>query len=235
MTKKKNDLHESDLPTGFAKPAKRALARAGYVRLEQFTKLTEDEVLMLHGTGPKALELIRRSLAARGQSFAISGSPKTSSTQSRASGPVRFRGTLELGGKTATGIEVPSEVVESLGPSKRPAVRVTLKAHTYRTSVASMRGKFMLPVSAEQRERAGVAAGDVVDVDLELDTESREVSVPPDFADVLKRDADARRYFDGLSYSNRLRFVLSIEAAKTAETRQRRIAKAVSTLRKGRS
>jgi uncharacterized protein YdeI (YjbR/CyaY-like superfamily) len=92
----------------------------------------------------------------------------------------------------------------------------------------------MLPVSAEVRERAGVAAGDDVDVDVELDTEPRQVTVPSDFDEALDRDADARRLFDGLSYSNKRRFVIPIEEARTAETRQRRIARAVSTLREGR-
>lgn len=147
---------------------------------------------------------------------------------------MRFRAIIQLAGKTATGIRVPADVVESLGPSKRPPVRVTIGGHTYRTSVATVGGEFMLPVSAEIRGSAGVAAGDKVDVDIELDTESREVTVPPNFTDALDRDANARRFFDGLSYSNRLRFVLSIEEAKTAETRQRRIAKAVSILREGR-
>ena len=138
---------------------------------------------------------------------------------------MRFRATIQLEGKTATGIQVPAEVVAKLGPSKRPAVRVTINGHTYRTSVASMGGKFMLPVSAEQRESAGVAAGDEVEVDIELDTGPREVTVPPDFKAALDRDAAARRHFDRLSYSNKRRYVLSIEAAKTAKTRQRRIAK----------
>jgi len=147
---------------------------------------------------------------------------------------MRFRGVIQLGGKTATGMRVPPEVVASLGPSKRPAVRVTIKGYTYRSSVASMGGEYMLPVSAEVRESAGVAAGDEVDVDLELDTEPREVTLPPDFTDALDGDVDARRFFDGLSYSNKRRFVLAIEGAKTAETRQRRIASAVSALREGR-
>ena len=90
-----------------------------------------------------------------------------------------FRGTLLLGGKTATGIEVPEEVVESLGSGKRPAVRVTIRGHSYRSTIAVMGGKFMLPISAENRAGAGVEAGDVVDVELELDTEPREVNVPP--------------------------------------------------------
>ena len=146
---------------------------------------------------------------------------------------MRFCATVELGGKTATGIRVPAEVVARLGPSKRPAVRVTINGHTYRSTVAPLGGVHMLPVSAEIRERAGVAAGDEVEVDIELDTEPREVTVPPDFAAALDRDADASRAFDGLSYSNKRRYVLSIEEAKTEETRQRRIAKAIDTLRVG--
>ncbi len=147
---------------------------------------------------------------------------------------MRFRGKILLGGKTATGIRVPDVVVASLGPSKRPAVRVTIESYTYRNSVASMGGDFMLPVSAEVRENAGVVAGDEVDVDIELDTEPREVSLPPDFADALDRDADARRFFDGLSHSNKRRLLIPIEEAKTAETRERRIAKTVTMLREGR-
>jgi hypothetical protein len=146
---------------------------------------------------------------------------------------VRFRSTIRLNGKTATGIPVPDEVVERLGSGKRPAVRVAIKGYTYRSSVVSMGGEFMLPVSEEHRKGAGVAAGDEVDVDIELDTQPREVTVPPDFRRALNREPDAKRYFEGLSYSLKSRFVISIEQAKTPETRQRRIEKAVSTLREG--
>jgi hypothetical protein len=146
---------------------------------------------------------------------------------------MRFLATVLLGGKTATGVEVPEDVVSSLGSSKRPKVRATINGYTYRSSVASMGGRFMLGISAEVRESAGVAAGDEVEIDFELDSEPREVSVPPDFAKALRRDTKAKRTFDGLSYSNRQRHVLSIEGARTAETRQRRIDKAVKTLREG--
>lgn len=148
---------------------------------------------------------------------------------------MRFRTNLLATGKTAAGMVVPAKVVEALGSSKRPPVRVTINGHTYRSSVAVMGGKFMLGVSAEHRKAAGVAAGEVLDVDLELDTQPREVTVPRDFADALDREAEAKRFFDALSYSNRLRHVLSIEDAKTPETRERRIAKSVSTLREGRA
>lgn len=146
---------------------------------------------------------------------------------------MRFRTVVELGGKTATGIRVPPEVVTSLGSSKRPPVRVTIKGHTYRSTVAVMGGAFMIAVSAEVRQSAGVAAGDEVDVDIELDTEPREVIVPSDFTAALDADAEARRFFEGLSYSNKRGIVMSIEDAKTAATRQRRITKAISTLREG--
>jgi Bacteriocin-protection, YdeI or OmpD-Associated/Domain of unknown function (DUF1905) len=147
---------------------------------------------------------------------------------------MRFHAVILQSGKTATGIRVPPEVVAGLGGSKRPAVSVTINGYTYRSTVATMSGEFMLPVSAEVRESTGVKAGVEVDVDLELDTAPRAVTLPPDFADALNGDAEAKRFFDGLSYSNQQRFVFSIEEAKTPETRQRRIAKAVSTLHEGR-
>jgi Bacteriocin-protection, YdeI or OmpD-Associated/Domain of unknown function (DUF1905) len=144
---------------------------------------------------------------------------------------MRFRSTLKLGAKTATGIEVPPEVVSALGSSKRPAVRVTLGSHTYRSTLASRGGRFLLPVSAENRALAGVEAGDEVDVELVLDTEPRVLTVPPDLAAALAGAPGAQRQFDALSYSRRQAIVLSVEGAKQEETRRRRIEKAVSGLR----
>jgi hypothetical protein len=147
---------------------------------------------------------------------------------------MRFQATLELGGKTATGMTVPSDIVDGLGSGKKPAVTVTINGYTYRSTIAVYGGVYMLPVSAEVRAAAGVSAGDKVDVDIELDHAPREVTVPPDLAAALDAVPDARRFFDGLSYSNKRRFTLSIEDAKTPETRQRRIEKSVATLREGR-
>ncbi len=145
-----------------------------------------------------------------------------------------FRTKVELGGKTATGIQVPPEIVAGLGAGKKPAVLVTINSYTYRSTVATMGGVFMLPVSAEVRERAGVAAGDEVEVTLELDTAPREITVPPDLAAALDGEPEAKRFFDRLSYSNKRRIVEPIGDAKTAETRQRRIDKAIANLREGR-
>jgi hypothetical protein len=147
---------------------------------------------------------------------------------------MRFRAKILLGGKTATGFEVPAKVIADLGSSKRPAVRVTLKKYTYRTTVAPMGGKFMIGVSAEVRERAGVKAGDQVEVDLALDADPRPVEVPADFAKVLKREPGPKRLFEGLSYSTKQILVRPIANGKTPETRQRNIDKAMEMLRKGR-
>ena len=145
-----------------------------------------------------------------------------------------FSAVVLLGGKTATGIRVPPAVVARLAAGKRPPVRVTVGAHTYRSTVAVMGGAYMVPLSAENRSLARVAAGDHVDVRLELDTEPREVTVPADFALALAEEPDAQEFFDRLSYSQKRWFVDGIEAAKTVETRDRRIAKAVGMLCEGR-
>lgn len=146
-----------------------------------------------------------------------------------------FRGVLVLNGKTATGIRVPAEIVIGLGSSKRPAVRITLRDYAYRSTIAPMGGEFWIPVSADVRSKAGVAAGDEVDVQLELDTEPREVTVPDDLLAALQSSGPARAFFDGLSYSNKLRHVLSIDGAKTPETRDRRIAQSVEMFAAGKS
>jgi hypothetical protein len=148
---------------------------------------------------------------------------------------VRFRTTIQQSGKTTTGIEVPEQVVEALGSGKRPAVTVTINGYSYRSTVAVLGGRYMVGVSAEHRAGAGVAGGDEVDVDIELDTAPREVRVPADLAAALDAEPAARRTFDGLSYSNKSWHVLQVEGAKTDETRRRRIARSVDILKQGRA
>jgi hypothetical protein len=147
---------------------------------------------------------------------------------------MRFHTTILQGDKTATGIQVPDEVVTALGSGKRPAVSVTINGFTYRSTIAVMGGVYMVGVSAENRAGARVAGGDEVDVDIELDTAPREVTVPAELAAALDAEPDARRTFDSLSYSNKSWHVLQVTGAKTDETRQRRIAKSVEALRAGR-
>ncbi len=146
---------------------------------------------------------------------------------------MRFRATIQLNGKSATGIQVPEDVLSALGAGKRPPISVTINGYTYRTSVGSMGGVPMIPVSAEVRQRAGVAAGAELDVDIELDTQPREVSVPEDFADALAAAPDAKRFFENLSYSEKRRLVTPIEDAKTPDTRIRRISTTITKLQEG--
>lgn len=147
---------------------------------------------------------------------------------------MRFHAVIVGTGKTAAGIQVPGEVVEALGQGKRPPVRATINGYTYRSTIAVMRGEYWLGVSNEVRQNAGVEAGQEIDIELELDTEKRELEVQQDFADALDAEPEARRFFDSLSYSNKRRFTYSIDDAKTPETRQRRIEKFVGQLREGR-
>jgi hypothetical protein len=148
---------------------------------------------------------------------------------------MRFRTTIQQSGKTATGIQVPEDVIQALAAGKRPAVTVTINGYTYRSTVAVTGGRYMVGVNAKNRVGAGVAGGDEVDVDIDLDTAPRQVSVPADLAAALDAQPSARRTFDGLSYSNKSWHVLQVEGAKTDETRQRRIAKSVDILKQGRA
>ncbi|MCU1344496.1 MAG: hypothetical protein JWL70_762 [Acidimicrobiia bacterium] len=144
---------------------------------------------------------------------------------------MKFHTVLELHGKTATGFEVPAAVVTKLGSSKRPAVKVTINGFTYQSTVAVMGGRFMVGVSAENRKGAGVNAGDEVEVEIVADTATRTVTVPADFAKILKGDPKAKKAFEALAYSHRKEWIRSIEEAKSPETRQRRIDKAMAVLR----
>ena len=141
-----------------------------------------------------------------------------------------FHTELLLQGKSATGFAVPDEVVASLGAGKRVAVVVTIGDYSYRSTVGPYRGANMLPVSAANREGARIAAGDIVEITLELDDQPREVEVPADLAAALDTDAATRAAFDALAFSNRRAHVASVDDAKTAETRERRIAKVVAAL-----
>ena len=138
---------------------------------------------------------------------------------------------LQIGNNT--GIEVPPSVIEALGGGKKPAVVVTIGSFSYRSSVAVMGGKYLISLSAERRAASGLKGGDLIQVDLQLDTTPREVKVPDDLAAALAAEPEAKAFFDRLSYSNQSRHVLSITDAKTPETRQRRIDKVMEMLRAG--
>jgi Bacteriocin-protection, YdeI or OmpD-Associated/Domain of unknown function (DUF1905) len=129
------------------------------------------------------------------------------------------------------GLEVPPEVVEAFGGGKRPPVIITLNGHSWRSRVAIMRGRFLLGLSKANRQAAGVATGDEVEVKLELDAEPRVVVEPADFARALDSDPAARAAYDRLAYTYRRAHVRAIESAKKPEKRTGRIENALATLR----
>jgi len=144
---------------------------------------------------------------------------------------MQFTTTILRARKTATGLPVPPSVIEALGSGKRPAVVVTVNGgHTYRSTVGVMNEQFLVPLSAENREAAGVAAGDSVEVSLEVDTLPRSVDVPEDLSAALQ-EAGVRAAFDTLSNSRQRALVDPVSQAKAPETRARRIEKAVESLR----
>jgi Domain of unknown function (DUF1905)/Bacteriocin-protection, YdeI or OmpD-Associated len=129
------------------------------------------------------------------------------------------------------GLEVPAEVVESLGQGKRPPVTITINGHSWKSRVAIMRGRYLLGLSNANRRAAGVEIGDEVEVEVEFDREPRIVVEPSDFARALNADAIARAAYDRLPDGRKRQLVREIETAKKPETRIRRIEKALATLR----
>ncbi|WP_433890549.1 YdeI/OmpD-associated family protein [Streptomyces sp. CA-111067] len=129
------------------------------------------------------------------------------------------------------GLEVPPEVVAALGGGAGPPVTITVNGHSWQSRVAIMRGRHLLGLSNANRQAADVAIGEEVEVELELDTEPRVVVEPPDFAQALDDDPLARAAYDNLSHSRKREHVRAVESAKKPETRQRRIEKAIATLR----
>jgi hypothetical protein len=144
--------------------------------------------------------------------------------------PITFRTTILKTGKNTAGIEVPEEIIEKLGSSKRPLVRVTLKKYTYRSAVAVMGGKFMIALSVANRQAAGVQGGDEIDVTIELDLEPRTVEIPKDLKSALI-EASALEAFENSAPSMRKEYVRQVEEAKALETRERRISKIIEKLK----
>jgi hypothetical protein len=146
---------------------------------------------------------------------------------------VTFRTTLTATGNN-TGIVVPDELIAELGAGKRPPVLVDLGGHEYRTTVGVMSGQSMVSVSAAVRKATGLAGGDPVTVTLTVADTPRAVEVPDDLAAALAADHTAGAFFAGLSNSLQRYHCDQVTGAKTAETRQRRIDKALALFREGR-
>ena len=144
---------------------------------------------------------------------------------------MEFTAELLATGRATTGFVVPDTVVEELGGGRRPKVTVTVEGHTWRTSIAAMGGRYLLGASAAVREASGISAGQRYTVRVELDTAPRVVEVPADLATALAADDAAAAAWSRLSYSHQRRHVEAVLAAKRPETRERRVAGVLASLR----
>jgi hypothetical protein len=144
-----------------------------------------------------------------------------------------YRTQIRQTGKTATGIEIPDEVIDALGAGKNPPVNVTVNGYRYRSTVATIEGRYMVGFNADHRAASGLEGGDEVDVEIELDTQPSTVDVPADLQAALDADVQAQATFDRLSNSLKGYHVSQVTGAKTDETRRRRIEKSISVLRAG--
>ena len=148
---------------------------------------------------------------------------------------MRVRAELRSTGGNTAGFQVDDDVVAALDGGGRPKVVVTVNGFEWRSSIARMSGSYWLGVSAERRAAAGIAPGEVLDVDVVLDRAVREVEVPADLAAALDAEPAAKAFWDGLSYSNKSWHVLQVTGAKAAETRARRVARSVAMMLEGRA
>ena len=140
---------------------------------------------------------------------------------------IEFDTTLSSFGNN-TGIEVPKELIERLGAGQRPPVLVNVNGFEFRTTVGVMSGKHLVGVTAATRKATGLAGGDAIHVVLTLATAPREASVPDDFAAAMAANPPTADFFAGLSNSLQRFHIDNVNGAKTDETRQRRIEKAIA-------
>ncbi|MDH3732443.1 MAG: YdeI/OmpD-associated family protein [Gemmatimonadota bacterium] len=140
----------------------------------------------------------------------------------------RFEAVIEEAGGGGAIVPIPFDARDVFG-SGRPRVVVTFDGEPYRGSIVSMGGRYLIGIRKDIRAAIDKGPGDTVSVTVELDTAPRVVAIPADLAAALA-EAGLRNAFDALSYTHRREHVESIEGAKKAETRSRRIAKTVEML-----
>jgi hypothetical protein len=150
-------------------------------------------------------------------------------------GEISLTGELVARGPAAAFVLDEDQVAAVGEGAKRFPVLATVNGYTWRTSVARMRGEFLVGLSKEVRTGAGVQAGDTVTLQLKLDSEPRTVEVPHALAEALDADPEAKTTFEGLAFTHRKEFARWIEEAKREETRARRVTQALDMIRTGRT
>jgi len=148
-------------------------------------------------------------------------------------GVIRFRAQLQPRGPAAAVVLDDAQVAEVGEGARRFPVVATVNGYTWRTSVARMGGEFLVGLSREVRQGAGVQAGDEVDVTIELDSAPRDVEVPEALAAALAADPPVKAVFESMAFTHRKEYARWVAEAKRDETRQRRVQQALEMIRAG--
>jgi len=144
-----------------------------------------------------------------------------------------FTAVIQNAGGGGAFVEIPFDVEAAFG-AKKPKVKAMIEGVAYRGILTRMGTEHhLLIVLKEIREQIGKSFGDQVKVTVEADTEPRVIEIPNDLLKELKKDKEAKTFFDKLSYTHRREYVTWINEAKKAETRQSRIVKTIEMLKKG--
>ena len=144
-----------------------------------------------------------------------------------------FKAVIQDPGGGGAFVEVPFDVEEVFG-AKKPKIKAKIEGIPYRGILTRMGTDFhMLIILKSIREQIGKTFSDEVKITVELDTEPRVLEVPKDLLKELKKDKEAKVFFEKLSYTHRREYVMWIEEAKKEETRARRILKAIEMLKQG--
>ena len=146
---------------------------------------------------------------------------------------LRITTTLVARGPAAAVVLDDDQVAEIAAGKRRFPVRATINGYSWQTTITPMRGENLLGLNKEVRAAAGVAAGDTIDVLIELDTAPRELEVPAALTKALDGDAVAKAAFENMSFTHRKEYARWIGEAKRDETRQKRVAQALERLREG--
>lgn len=128
-------------------------------------------------------------------------------------------------------VEVPFDPKAAFGKVRAP-VTVTLNGYTYRSTIAAMGGVVCVPLRRSHREAAGLEGGEKLRVTLTLDEAPRVVEPPKDLVKALKATPRAWERFRELSFTHQREYAEAVAEAKRPETRARRIAATVATLKK---
>jgi bifunctional DNA-binding transcriptional regulator/antitoxin component of YhaV-PrlF toxin-antitoxin module len=137
--------------------------------------------------------------------------------------------TTVIGDGNHASIHVPDEVLAELGANRRAPLRVTIGGHAYRSTATAVNGECRVVFPQADRDAAGAKAGDIVMVELELETGHREVELPAELEAALTA-AGLRDVFEALTYSKRREFARQVAEAKAAETKAKRVEKVLAAL-----